>query len=159
MIMRRPVATFAATILLAGALLPAGCASAPVAMPAEVEFAPSLNVNLSMMERLPSGVYMRDLREGSGAPARSGSQVAVHFVGWLPDGTQFDGLAPPSMPAEFRLGAGEVIRGWDAGLMGMREGGQRMLVVPSSHGYGARRTGTVPPNSVLVFVVELQRVR
>jgi len=159
MTMRRPAAALAALFLLAGTLLTAGCATAPAATPEEVAFAPSLNVNLSTMERLPSGVYVRDLREGAGAAARSGQQVAVHFVGWLADGTQFDGLASPNMPAEFRLGAGEVIRGWDLGLVGMREGGQRMLVVPAAQGYGARRTGNVPPNSVLVFVVELQRVR
>jgi FKBP-type peptidyl-prolyl cis-trans isomerase FkpA len=145
--------------MLALAVLVSACGSAPAPRPDDVTFAPQLNVNLDLMQRLPSGVYIRDLRTGAGGEARNGQQVAVHYVGWLPDGTQFDGVASPSMPVEFRLGTGQVIRGWDAGIIGMREGGQRMLVVPPSLGYGASRTDRVPPNSVLVFVVELQRAR
>ncbi|HSJ25680.1 MAG TPA: FKBP-type peptidyl-prolyl cis-trans isomerase [Longimicrobiales bacterium] len=139
------------------ALIAAGCASTPLATPDDVMFAPSLNVDLAQMERLPSGVYVRDLREGAGGVVQRGQRVAVHFVGWLADGTQFDGVAPPSPPVQFQLGAGEVIRGWDDGIAGMRAGGQRMIVVPAARGYGRQRTGNVPPNSVLVFVVEVVR--
>jgi FKBP-type peptidyl-prolyl cis-trans isomerase FkpA len=147
------------TLLLAAALASMSCASAPSAAPEDLVFAPSLNVDLSAMERLPSGVYVRDLRAGTGAEVRAGQQLAVHYVGWLPDGTQFDATAPPSPPVEFTLGNGEVIRGWDRGLPGMRVGGQRMLVVPAALGYGRQRTSAVPPNSVLVFVIEVVRAR
>lgn len=143
--------------LVVTAVLGTGCASTPLATPEDVVFAPSLNVDLAQMERLPSGVHIRDLREGAGGEVRRGQRVAVYFVGWLPDGTQFDGVAPPSSPVQFQFGAGEVIRGWDDGIAGMRAGGQRMIVVPASHGYGRQRTGNVPPNSVLVFVVEIVR--
>lgn len=148
-----PVACLAAMLL-------AACASAPSAPgPEKVAFAPSLNVELGAMQRLPSGVYVRDLRVGEGEPARAGREVAVHFVGWLPDGTQFDALTQPAPPVAFRLGEGRVIRGWDEGLAGMRPGGQRMLVVPPALGYGRQGTGRIPPGAVLVFVVDMVRTR
>jgi FKBP-type peptidyl-prolyl cis-trans isomerase len=143
--------------LLTFLVLPGACASTARGTPESVPFAPALRVELSSMDRLPSGVYYRDLRPGEGEPVRPGQQVAVHFVAWLPDGTQVDGVAPPSEPVGFRLGAGEVIQGWDRGIPGMRVGGQRMLVVPAALAYRAKRVGRVPPNSVLVFVVELAR--
>jgi FKBP-type peptidyl-prolyl cis-trans isomerase FkpA len=144
--------------LLAAAAMLSSCAAATIPLE-EVQFAPQLNVDLAAMERLPAGVYIRDLRVGAGGQARWNQRLAVHYVGWLPDGTQFDGVAAPSPPVEFSLGGGQVIRGWELGLVGMREGGQRMLVVPPRLGYDSQRTGAVPPNSVLVFVVELLRAR
>ncbi|CAN5869061.1 FKBP-type peptidyl-prolyl cis-trans isomerase [soil metagenome] len=133
----------------------AACASVPAATAETVTFAPSLMVDLAAMERLPSGVYIRDVRVGEGNPVRAGDVVAVHYAGWLPDGTLFDGLAPPTPPTQFRLGAGEVIRGWDTGMPGMSRGGQRMLVVPASMAYGRERVENVPANSVLVFLIEI----
>jgi FKBP-type peptidyl-prolyl cis-trans isomerase len=151
---RRPV-----NRMLAAGLLLYACASAPPATPESVVFAPALGVNLPAMQRLPSGVYLRDLRTGEGDPVRSGTRVAVHYVGWLHDGTQIEAVAPPDEPIEFRLGAGEVIRGWDHGITGMRPGGQRLLVIPAALAYGREQVGSVPPNSVLVFLVELTGVR
>lgn len=139
-------------------VLLAGCGSARGgvdAAPEAMSFAPALNVDLGQMQRLPSGVYVRDLRVGTGEAAHRRQRLAVHFVGWLPDGTRFDALVPPAAPAEFRLGEGQVIRGWDEGLLGMRVGGQRQLIVPPSMGYGRRAIGAVPPNATLVFVVDL----
>lgn len=122
-------------------------------------FAPSLQINLAAMERLPSGVFFRDLREGTGDVAQSTGRVAVHYVGYLPDGTMFEGLAAPSPPLEFQLGAREVIRGWEHGIPGMRVGGQRVLAVPAELAYGRRGQGRVPGNTVLVFIIELVRAR
>jgi FKBP-type peptidyl-prolyl cis-trans isomerase len=140
-------------------LLATGCASTPGPAVDQLVFAPVTRVHLPAMERTASGLYYRDLREGQGAAARPGQRVRVYFVGWLPDGTQFDGLAPPAEPVEFELGARQVIRGWDEGVAGMRPGGQRQLVVPPALGYGARQVGAVPRNAVLVFVVELVDTR
>jgi FKBP-type peptidyl-prolyl cis-trans isomerase len=80
----------------------------------------------------------------------------VHYVGTLPDGKQFDESRTRGKPFEFKLGAGQVIKGWENGLTGMKPGGKRKLVIPPAQGYGARGVpGTIPPNSPLVFEVEL----
>ena len=107
-----------------------------------------------------------DLREGTGAMATSGQTATVNYTGWLysetaPDnkGTKFDSSIGRG-PFEFKLGAGQVIRGWDQGVQGMKVGGQRRLVLPPEFGYGARGAGgTIPPNATLVFDVELLGVR
>jgi FKBP-type peptidyl-prolyl cis-trans isomerase FkpA len=153
-----PMRRFACVLMV----LVAGCGPAQggsAAAPEPVAFAPALNVELGQMQRLPSGVYVRDLRVGEGAPARAGQRLQVHFAGWLPNGTQFDALVPPAAPVEFRLGERKVIRGWEEGLVGMRPGGQRQLVVPPSMGYGRRAVGAVPPNATLVFVIDLVSAR
>ena len=108
-----------------------------------------------------------DTRQGSGAEAASGQVVTVHYTGWLyeaaaPDhhGRKFDSSRDHNEPFSFHLGAGEVIEGWDAGVVGMRVGGTRTLVVPPQMGYGARGAGgVIPPNATLVFDVELLGVR
>lgn len=140
-----------------GALLLAACATTvPIE---EATFAPEVNVNLDAMERSASGLYTQDLAEGDGPEAGAGDRVAIHYVGWLADGTPFDALVPPEEPAEFEVGAGDVVGGLDEGVVGMRPGGQRRLVVPPGLGYGSLGAGTVPPNAVLVFVVDLVEIR
>jgi FKBP-type peptidyl-prolyl cis-trans isomerase FkpA len=124
-----------------------------------VTFAPSLQVDLAVMERTSAGVYYRDLVVGQGPQVRSGHRVGVHFAGFLPDGTQFQQVAPPNAPVEFVLGDRAVIRGWESGMIGMRPGGQRQLVVPAAQGYGSRQVGQVPPNANLVFVIKLVSAR
>ena len=107
-----------------------------------------------------------DVVEGSGAEAKSGA-VRVHYTGWLHDaskadkrGQKFDSSVDRGTPFEFRLGAGEVIRGWDEGVAGMKVGGKRTLIIPPELGYGARGAGgVIPPNATLVFDVELVSVR
>ena len=107
-----------------------------------------------------------DVVVGTGAEARSGS-VQVHYTGWLHDpskaaghGKKFDSSVDRGQPFEFRLGAGQVIRGWDEGVAGMKEGGKRTLIIPPEMGYGARGAGgVIPPNATLVFDVELVKVR
>lgn len=96
---------------------------------------------------------------GSGPRARDGSRVAVEYAGWLPDGTQFDARMPPEDPIEFTIGEHRVIRGWEEGIEGMREGGQRQLVVPPGLGYGDAPVGRIPGGSTLVFLVHVVAVR
>jgi FKBP-type peptidyl-prolyl cis-trans isomerase len=97
-----------------------------------------------------------DLVVGSGAEAVAGKTVSVHYTGKLTDGTKFDSSLDRGDPFSFRLGAGQVIKGWDQGVAGMKVGGKRMLTVPPELGYGERGfPGAIPPNSTLVFEVEL----
>ncbi len=103
---------------------------------------------------------MQDVRVGTGESASSGRRVSVHYVGTLTDGRKFDSSRDRGSPFEFRLGAGEVIQGWDVGVAGMRVGGVRKLTIPPEMGYGARGfPPVIPANATLVFEVELLGVR
>jgi FKBP-type peptidyl-prolyl cis-trans isomerase FkpA len=107
-----------------------------------------------------SGLQYEDLSEGTGAAAKAGDSVEVHYTGWLIDGTKFDSSLDRGRPFGFQLGAGRVIKGWDEGVAGMKVGGKRKLVIPSQLGYGARGAGNViPPNAQLTFEVELLGIR
>lgn len=101
-----------------------------------------------------------DLVVGQGVEAVAGKAVSVHYTGWLTDGKKFDSSLDRNDPFEFRLGAGQVIQGWDQGVVGMKVGGKRKLTVPPELGYGTRGfPGAIPPSSTLVFEVELLDVR
>ena len=127
----------------------------PPSDPAEVEFAPELDVDLGAFERTSSGLYLQDIQVGEGRVARRTSRVWIRYVGWLPDGTLFDGNIGGE-PYHVRLGGNEVIRGWNEGIEGMKRGGIRKLVVPPGLAYGSRGSGgDVPPGATLVFLVEL----
>lgn len=104
----------------------------------------------------PSGLKIQDLRVGKGKVAQSGQSVSVNYRGTLQNGKLFD-QSYGRGPFDFNLGAGQVIRGWDEGVAGMREGGKRKLIVPSKLGYGETGTpgGPIPPNATLIFEVEL----
>lgn len=130
-----------------------GIASA-VAEPEELQYAPSLEVNIPAMRKLPSGLLIQDVAEGVGDTLATGMMASVRYVGALPDGTEFDSNLLGSL-YRFRVGAGRVIPGWDEGLIGMRRGGKRRLVVPHPLGYGDLGSGPIPPYATLVFVVEL----
>ena len=111
------------------------------------------------MQTTASGLQYDDTVVGSGKRADAGRTVSVHYTGWLYEngtkGAKFDSSKDRNDPFEFDLGAGHVIKGWDEGVQGMQEGGTRVLVIPPELGYGARPVGPIPPNSTLVFDVEL----
>jgi FKBP-type peptidyl-prolyl cis-trans isomerase len=159
-----------ASVALAG-VLAAGCASShkagvqdkPVANTTAVAPAPTpvpVSVPAPTQEAkvhtLPSGLVYEDLVVGEGRVAEAGQSATVHYTGWLTDGTKFDSSLDRGDPFQFALGAGQVIRGWDEGVQGMRIGGKRKLTIPSDLGYGSRGAGgVIPPNATLVFEVEL----
>lgn len=108
----------------------------------------------------PSGLQYEDTAEGSGEQARSGQRATVHYTGWLyqdgAQGAKFDSSKDRNDPFYFVLGAGMVIRGWDEGVVGMKVGGKRTLIIPADLGYGPRGAGgVIPPNATLKFDVEL----
>jgi FKBP-type peptidyl-prolyl cis-trans isomerase len=145
-----------AVIALALASLAAGCSRA------EEEGLPP-----AMADSGITTLQQTDLTPGTGAEARKGLTVRVHYTGWLYDaaasdhkGRQFDSSRDGGSPFEFRLGAGEVITGWDEGVAGMKVGGKRLLTIPPAMGYGSRGAGgVIPPNATLVFEVELLGVQ
>ena len=103
-----------------------------------------------------SGLQLQDLEVGYGPEARAGDVASMHYIGWLEDGTKFDSSLDRGRPFEFTLGAGEVIKGWDEGVAGMKVGGKRTLTIPPELGYGTRGFGDIiPPNATLIFEVEL----
>jgi FKBP-type peptidyl-prolyl cis-trans isomerase FkpA len=103
---------------------------------------------------------IEDLVVGDGVEAKSGNAVSVHYTGWLTDGTKFDSSVDRGQAFGFTLGQGQVIRGWDEGVAGMKVGGKRKLTIPPDLGYGSRGAGgVIPPGATLVFEVELLGVR
>ena len=115
------------------------------------------------MTTTPSGLSYDDTVPGTGSEATAGQRVKVHYTGWLYDptatnnrGKKFDSSKDRGQPFAFHLGGGEVIRGWDEGVQGMKVGGTRVLTIPADLGYGARGGGgVIPPNATLVFEVDL----
>jgi FKBP-type peptidyl-prolyl cis-trans isomerase FkpA len=103
-----------------------------------------------------SGLEYEDAVVGAGASPQKGQTVTVHYTGHLTDGKKFDSSVDRGQPFQFIIGVGQVIKGWDEGVMSMRVGGKRTLTIPAQLGYGARGAGNViPPNATLVFDVEL----
>jgi FKBP-type peptidyl-prolyl cis-trans isomerase len=109
---------------------------------------------------MPDGLKFTDDQVGTGTEARKGKTVSVHYTGWLLDGTKFDSSRDRNQPFSFPLGQGQVIKGWDEGVAGMKVGGKRTLVIPPDLGYGTRGAGgVIPPNATLKFEVELLDVK
>ncbi|HEU0015431.1 MAG TPA: FKBP-type peptidyl-prolyl cis-trans isomerase [Longimicrobium sp.] len=145
------------TLLLAAALALGACESSTGSEPSieETEFASSLGVDLAASTKTASGLYYRDLAVGTGAVVQAGTRANVRYVGYFANGTVFDQRTAAQSPFSFTVGAGQVIEGWDEGVVGMKVGGRRQLIIPPSLGYGSQDYGPIPGNSILVFTVEV----
>jgi FKBP-type peptidyl-prolyl cis-trans isomerase len=111
--------------------------------------------------KMPSGLTYWDIRVGNGETAKEGSRVRVHYTGWLTNGKKFDSSVDAGQPFDFRIGNGEVIKGWEEGVSGMRVNGKRQLRIPPDLAYGSEGTpgGPIPPNATLIFDVQLLAVQ
>jgi peptidylprolyl isomerase len=150
----RPART---SVVVAALLALAACrdVTIPLEDPATTTFAPSLRVDVREMQRTASGLYVQDLAQSTGAAADTGQVLSVRYAGWLANGRQFETNRDAVSPFTFTLGRGQVIRGWDEGLRGMRVGSRRRLVIPPALGYGSRTQGVIPAGSVLIFEIDL----
>jgi len=109
--------------------------------------------------KMADGLVCIDVKQGKGPAAKAGEMVEVHYTGWLVGGAKFDSSKDRGQPFSFPLGAGSVIKGWDEGVVGMKPGGTRKLIVPPGLGYGDRAVGPIPANSTLIFEVQLLKVQ
>ena len=109
-------------------------------------------------ETPPSNLKVETTKEGTGQGAKAGDTISVHYTGTFTDGTVFDSSIPRGQPFSFKLGSGQVIRGWDLGLVGMKVGEKRKLTIPPELGYGPGGSGPIPPNSTLIFEVEMLKI-
>lgn len=136
-----------------------GVAAGPAQEPEDAVYADDLEVDFAKMERTSGGLWIEVVMQGVGRQAVRGREAVIHFVGFLPDGTIIDSSLSGD-PYAFELGSGDVIRGWNEGIVGMKVGERRRLVVRPSLGYGGRgKPPAVPPNSILVFDIQLMDVR
>jgi peptidylprolyl isomerase len=134
-------------------------ANHPDSAPANPDSAPAAPAAAGDLVTLDSGLQYRDLIVGSGASPQKGQTVVVHYTGWLSEdgepGAKFDSSLDRGETFKFPIGAGRVIKGWDEGVATMKIGGRRRLIVPPDLGYGDRDLGVIPPNSTLIFDVQL----
>ena len=156
-VLRTAVVTVAVAACGQSASTAGSSASAPQPIAGDIErttFDPALGVHLDQMTKRASGLFVQDLVPGTGSVATRGRSVVVRYTGWLPNGKQFD-----SGEISVTLGSNKTIAAWEEGLLGMRVGGKRRLVVPPNLGYGDRGAGDdIPPNAVLVFDMEVTAV-
>lgn len=109
----------------------------------------------SLSQKSYEGLAVGDVVKGSGRGIKEGDRVTVHYIGALKDGTVFDSSRDRDRPLSFTVGEGRVIQGWEMGVLDMKEGGLRMLFIPPELGYGSRSQGPIPPDSTLIFEIEL----
>ncbi len=120
---------------------------------------PNVTVQTNNTIKQMEGLKIEDVVLGTGAEAVAGKTVSVHYTGTLTDGTKFDSSLDRGTPFSFVLGVGQVIRGWDEGVAGMKVGGERKLTIAPEFAYGAQAVGPIPPNSALLFTVKLLEVK
>ncbi len=150
-------AAVASIVLIAGVFF-WNTTRAPIQVNEEKELPNSTTGNMN--NALPQGLQIEIITEGSGVEATKGQTLIVDYTGMLTDGTVFDSSIPRGQPFPVRLGAGEVIAGWDLGLEGMKVGEKRKLTIAPELGYGASGfPGVIPPNATLVFEVELKAIQ
>lgn len=106
-----------------------------------------------------TGLKIEDTQEGTGEAVKSGDTIVIHYKGTLTNGTTFDSSYDRGQPFETTIGVGQVIEGWDKGIIGLKVGGKRTLTIPPDMGYGERAAGDIPPNSTLIFEVELLQIK
>jgi peptidylprolyl isomerase len=143
------------------AIASGGAPSTGVPQQTEVKIvaAPSISMNDSDIKETGTGLKYKVITSGTGASPKAGQTVVVHYVGTLEDGSKFDSSRDRSSPFSFKLGAGQVIKGWDEGLALMRVGDLYTLIIPPELGYGDRGAGgVIPPKATLIFEVELLRI-
>jgi FKBP-type peptidyl-prolyl cis-trans isomerase len=138
---------FAFFVIFAALALASGHAQTDTSSPTKVT---------GKSKKTASGVEYWDIVVGTGTTAASGNTVKVHYTGWLTNGKKFDSSVDRGQPFDFKLGAGQVIKGWDEGVAGMKVGGKRQLRIPPEAGYGPKGAGgVIPPNATLIFDVQL----
>jgi FKBP-type peptidyl-prolyl cis-trans isomerase FkpA len=141
----------------AGALT-AAAAAAQSATPAAGSGPPPISAVIQWVTT-PSGLRYADIKQGSGPTPADGQIAVMHFTGWLADGKEFDSSHKRTKPFGFKVGSGQVIKGWDEGVRSMRPGGVRRIVVPPELAYGAKGIpGLIPPNATLTFDIELLKI-
>jgi FKBP-type peptidyl-prolyl cis-trans isomerase len=162
MVNMKSLASSSSAIVLALGLAPLACQrkveepESRVIVPVPSSESAQVPASASAAAAKPAGLVKEDIKVGTGPEAKAGDQVSVHYTGTLTDGTKFDSSLDRNEPFEFALGAGQVIKGWDQGVAGMRKGGKRKLTIPSELGYGAQGSPPkIPPNATLVFDIEL----
>jgi FKBP-type peptidyl-prolyl cis-trans isomerase len=160
MLVKNRAGRVAATLLLAVVTACSENVSATIgpSNPETETYASTLGVDMTTMSKKTDGVFYKDLVVGTGAEAIVGRALSVTYSGWLTSGTKFDSNVG-SANFVFTLGLGSVISGWDLGLVGMKVGGRRQLVIGSAKAYGAAGRSSIPPNATLVFDVELKAVQ
>ena len=119
----------------------------------------SPDANMGNVITTADGLKIEDQTVGTGKEVKSGDTVTVNYLGTLENGTKFDSSYDRNQPFTTQIGVGQVIKGWDEGIIGMKVGGKRKLTVPSALGYGSQSAGSIPPNSTLIFEVELVSVK
>jgi peptidylprolyl isomerase len=153
------------SVLLTGAAIAFVAASAPAEEKVKTTApAAAAEKKEPKMVTTPSGLKYQDAKEGTGPSPKNGQKCSMHYTGWLWEndakGKKFDSSVDRGQPFEFRIGQGEVIRGWDEGVATMKVGGKRTLIIPPALGYGSRgAAGVIPPNATLLFEVELLGVK
>jgi FKBP-type peptidyl-prolyl cis-trans isomerase len=157
-IARQVRATAITTYSIAVVLAMVGCTSSEPAdrpsNPATDSYAASLGINMSQFTKLSDDILYRDLSVGTGTVAAPGMTIRVTYTGWLPNGNEFESNEGES-PFQFTLGTGLVVQGWDQGIVGMRAGGKRRLLIGSGAGYGRTGKGDIPPNTTMIFDITL----